>query len=127
MTNKFSTISRERLDTCHPDLIRLMEHVLIWQDITILCGTRGQEEQDKAFFSGNSKLRFPHSKHNSSPSMAVDIQPYGVCLQAWNSDRYNREWKAFCQKVIDTGEALGINVRNLGLEQGWDYYHFELR
>ena len=126
MTNKFSTSSRRRLDECHPDLQRLMEHVLIWQDITILCGHRGKEEQDKAFFSGYSKLRYPHSKHNTSPSVAVDVQPYGVDIQGWNNDRYKREWEDFCQKVVDTGKALGVEVRSLGLEYGWDYYHFEL-
>jgi len=37
---------------------------------------RGKKEQDEAFARGTSKVKFPNSKHNKLPSLAVDIQPY---------------------------------------------------
>lgn len=74
--NKFSALSLGRLQGCHIDLFNLMHAVLERQDITILCGHRGQAEQEAAFAAGNSKLHYPHGKHNAIPSKAVDIQPY---------------------------------------------------
>lgn len=72
---KFSELSKKRLETCHPDLQRLMNEVIKHYDISILCGHRGEEDQNKAFSEGNSKLKWPNSKHNSLPSKAVDIMP----------------------------------------------------
>ena len=40
------------------------------------CRHRGEEEQNRLFDAGVSKLRYPNSKHNESPSRAVDFQPY---------------------------------------------------
>ena len=60
---QFSKRSEDRLDTCHPLLQKLMRSVIGVVDITVLCGHRGEEEQ---------------SKHNSMPSMAVDIAPYPI-------------------------------------------------
>ena len=44
----FSQRSLDRLATCHPDLNRLFTEVVKHFDCTVLCGHRGQEEQDKA-------------------------------------------------------------------------------
>jgi peptidoglycan L-alanyl-D-glutamate endopeptidase CwlK len=43
-----------------------------------LCGHRSKAEQDKAFADGFSKVQFPNSKHNSLPSMAVDVAPFPI-------------------------------------------------
>jgi hypothetical protein len=47
-------------------------------DFKILCGHREEKEQNEAFNKGNSKLKWPQSKHNSLPSLAVDIAPFPV-------------------------------------------------
>ena len=47
-------------------------------DVTILEGHRGEKEQNEAFDKGFSKLRFPFSKHNDYPSMAVDAAPFPI-------------------------------------------------
>lgn len=47
----------------------------------VVCGHRGQAEQDAAFDAGFSRLKFPKGRHNSSPSLAVDVCPYPV---DWN-------------------------------------------
>jgi peptidoglycan L-alanyl-D-glutamate endopeptidase CwlK len=74
--NYFSEISKQRLTTCHQDLRRLFAHVIIDFDCTIVCGHRDKEAQDKAYTEGKSKLRYPNSKHNQNPSLAVDVAPY---------------------------------------------------
>jgi len=45
-------------------------------DISLLYGYRDRELQQTMFEAGNSKLRYPDSKHNHKPSLAVDLQPY---------------------------------------------------
>ena len=52
-------------------LQNLFNEVIKDRDCTILCGYRGKEEQEKAVSEGNSKLHYPHSKHNYNPSCAV--------------------------------------------------------
>jgi peptidoglycan L-alanyl-D-glutamate endopeptidase CwlK len=44
-------------------------------DLLVVCGMRGEAEQNAAFAKGNSKLKYPHSKHNGNPSRAVDLAP----------------------------------------------------
>jgi peptidoglycan L-alanyl-D-glutamate endopeptidase CwlK len=55
-----------------------MGSVIEVMDITVLCGHRTEAEQNDAYRKGFSKLQFPKSKHNSMPSMAVDIAPYPI-------------------------------------------------
>ncbi len=88
----FSRRSLSRLETCHPDLILLMREVIASPDcpcdVTVLCGYRGQEEQDQAFASGNSKLRYPQSRHNRIPSLACDVAPFIAGAVSWSWPDY---------------------------------------
>ncbi len=77
----FGTQSKQRLATCHPDLQAVMNEVIKYADITIICGHRSKEAQDEAYFSNKSKVKWPDSRHNSTPSMAVDAAPYPI---NWN-------------------------------------------
>ena len=77
----FGKASRERLDTCHADLQRIMEAVVERYDIAIICGHRNEIAQMLAYEQGKSQLPWPQSKHNSYPSQAVDIAPYPI---DWN-------------------------------------------
>jgi len=77
---KFGVRSLERLNTCDPAL-----QYVIWEamsldlvDFTVLVGHRDQAAQEEAFFKGASKLRWPDSKHNSLPSLAIDIAPWPI-------------------------------------------------
>ncbi len=74
--NTFSEISKTRLKTCHKDLQILFAHVIQDYDCSIVCGHRDKEEQDKAFAERNSTKKYPNSKHNKMPSLAVDAAPY---------------------------------------------------
>lgn len=75
---KFGTRSTNNLATCHEDLQKLFNEVIKHFDCSVICGHRGQEEQDKAFHEGYSTLKFPASKHNKMPSLAADVIPYPV-------------------------------------------------
>lgn len=71
----FSKSSLYRLNTCDPRLQKLMNEVIKHRDCTIICGHRPELEQNEAFRTGHSKLKFPQSKHNSFPSKAIDVMP----------------------------------------------------
>lgn len=75
---RFSQSSLEQLATCHPDLQTLFKEVIKHFDCVVMEGYRGQEAQDKAYASGNSKLKYPNGKHNRLPSHAVDVSPYPI-------------------------------------------------
>ena len=47
-------------------------------DCSVLVGYRGRNEQDTAFESGHSKVKWPNGKHNKKPSVAVDVAPYAI-------------------------------------------------
>ena len=49
---KFGRKSRERLETCHKDLQVLFNHVIENIDCSVLCGHRGEKEQNEAVASG---------------------------------------------------------------------------
>jgi peptidoglycan L-alanyl-D-glutamate endopeptidase CwlK len=75
---RFGKSSLTRLETSHEDLQLLFLQVVSTFDCSIICGHRDEEAQNKAFNDNLSKLKFPNSKHNSYPSMAIDVIPYPV-------------------------------------------------
>ena len=75
---RFSQTSKKRLATCHSDLQTLFNFVIEYFDCAVICGHRTKEAQDEAFDNGFSKVQYPNSKHNSDPSMAVDVVPYPI-------------------------------------------------
>ena len=110
---KFGKTSAARLATCHPDLQRLFNEVIKEIDCTILCGHRTEAEQFKAFKEGNSKLLWPNSKHNSNPSMAVDVGPWPL---DWN------DVKAF-EKLAEVVKRKA-NELNIQIRWGGDWKRF---
>ena len=79
---KFGKTSQERLETCHEKIQEILNEAIQIVDFTVLCGHRGEAEQQDAFHKGMSKVQFPNSKHNTRPSLAVDIAPYPI---DWNN------------------------------------------
>ena len=76
----FGKVSKERLDTTHRDLQLVCNEVIKHIDFSILEGTRTLEQQQQYFKEGKSKLDgiAQKSKHQSLPSLAVDVAPYPI-------------------------------------------------
>lgn len=74
----FSTLSDQRLQTCDPRLQAILKEAIRHVDFTIMCGFRGPDEQEDAYRTGRSKVRWPNSKHNRRPSVAVDLAPFPI-------------------------------------------------
>ena len=101
----FGRASRNRLATCHDDLQRLFGAVVVSFDSSVLAGHRGQAEQDRLFAEGKSKLKYPDSKHNKYPSMAVDVAP---CPVDWSD---TSRFYYFAGFVKATALSMGITIR----------------
>lgn len=56
MSFKFSERSKKELATCHYDLQRLAEALILKVDFAVLKGERGEAEQNKAFDEGFSNF-----------------------------------------------------------------------
>lgn len=82
---QFSKTSLGRLRTCHQDLQTIFNYVVKYFDCTVICGHRTKEKQDEVYRQGYSQVRWPNSKHNSNPSMAVDAVPWPIDWE--NTDR----------------------------------------
>jgi len=74
----FGNRSKTNLATCRVDLVQVAHAVMDLQimDFAILCGHRDEEAQTQAFLLGNSKVQWPHSRHNMNPSNALDFAPW---------------------------------------------------
>jgi len=113
----FGTSSKGKLDTCDKRLIDIMEVVVRHIDCTIICGHRSELAQTEAFEAGNSKVEWPHSKHNSYPSKAVDVAPYilGRGIPWPQEDKYKTKDTAqfyYLQGFIrGIAESMGHKVR----------------
>ena len=69
--------SRRVLATLHPDLQKVFTTVLgLGYDHSLIEGHRSEEDQNFFYDQGKSKVKFPNSKHNSLPSLAVDAMPW---------------------------------------------------
>ena len=102
---RFGRRSQANLATCHPDLQRVFEEVVKIFDCSILCGHRGEEAQNEAYHKGLSKLKFPESRHNTQPSVAVDAVPYPI---DWE-DRERMTY--FAGLVLGVAHGMGITLR----------------
>jgi peptidoglycan L-alanyl-D-glutamate endopeptidase CwlK len=101
---KFGSTSKRRLSTCEKDLQLLFKEVVRGFDCTIVCGHRGEEAQNEAYKRGNSKVKYPHGRHNANPSRAVDVAPYPI---DWTDrDRFHY----FAGYVKGIASQMGIDV-----------------
>ena len=127
---KFGKTSLQRLHTCHPLLQELFMVAIGHYDCTILCGHRGEEEQNQAVKEGKSKTLWPNSKHNNLPSRAVDAAPWPV--RWWDTKKFYH----FAGFVLGMASQMGIDLRwggdwdsdkDLNDQDFNDLVHFELK
>ena len=118
---KFSMASKKRLDTCDTRLQEICNEAIKEYDFIVLCGYRNKEDQEVAYLSGASKLRWPNSKHNKQPSMAVDLAPYPI---DWKNIQRFKDLAAVIHKIA--------SAKNIPIVWGgeWDsfkdYPHYQL-
>lgn len=100
-----SKVSFTKLMSCHPKLIKIIDHLN--REITVIEGHRSLERQKQLIKEGKSNLKnAENGYHVKMPSMAVDIAPIINGTIYWN----NKE--AFA-KLADEIKKI---VENLNLE-----------
>ena len=76
-------VCRARLRDVDDRLVRFCEEVQkeLWlhtgRSLVIVCGHRGEADQETARRKGASKAKYGQSAHNTLPAVAVDIAPSG--------------------------------------------------
>jgi peptidoglycan L-alanyl-D-glutamate endopeptidase CwlK len=130
---EFGTTSRARLSECNTQLQRLMNRVVQIRDISVVCGRRGKDEQNRLYESGESKLRWPDGKHNvedpNDLADAVDIVPW--------PEQYSDPMTMIhvAGIVMGVGAEMGIRLRwggdwnrnsDLRDQTFIDLWHFEI-
>ena len=99
----FSPTSLSRLASCHAELQVLFFEVVRSFDCVVVEGHRNEADQEKAFNAGNTKLHYPHGKHNYNPSMAVDVAPYDKTVGI--------DWKDIQRFIYFAGFVMGVAAR----------------
>ena len=107
---KFGRTSRKRLESCHKDIQEVFKEVVKHYDCSIVCGHRGEKEQNEAYDKGNSKVKYPRGRHNKFPSNAVDVAPYPI------------DWADRDGFILFAGFVLGVaSQKGIGLRWGGDW------
>jgi peptidoglycan L-alanyl-D-glutamate endopeptidase CwlK len=116
---RFGRRSNKEKETLHADWQDILDTAIQYVDFSVIQGARGEEEQNKYFDLGKSKLKYPYSKHNTYPSLAVDIAPWvsGIGIDWNNMDRFLKV--VFFIKGI--AYAKGIIIRT-GADWDGDFY-----
>ena len=110
----FSRSSKKKLQSCCEELQRICNVAIKGIDFSVIRGHRDKVTQNLAYDAGYSMKKYPNSKHNKTPSFAVDIVPYikgkGI---SWNP--FHCLYLAgYIMRVAD---ELGISIRYGG---NWD-------
>jgi peptidoglycan LD-endopeptidase CwlK len=136
MLRQFTTKELKRLESIHPNLRRVVEHASKNCYIFVVCGYRGQHDQDLAFEQGFSKVKYPNSKHNRSAdplfpnqSDAVDLCPFPI---DWKDIG---KFRQIYDAMLAASNELNIPIRagadfngdgKVGNDKFIDWPHFEL-
>ena len=99
-------LSNRRLSGCHLDLQLVFNRVKRRFDCRVLEAGRGEIKQNKYYYAGKSKVRYPNSKHNARPSEAVHVVPHP--FPGWKNIV---AFYFFAGYVIRVAEELGIEIR----------------
>lgn len=132
MAYRFGKKSLKNLSTCHPDIQLILQEVINYYDFSVISGIRTQEEQERLFKDGKSKLDgiTQKSKHQGRLvngevfSFAVDIFPYKKGTNAFSGhEKDSRRFytlmgmvKAVAKRLLQEGK-ISHDVR-FGLD--WD-------
>jgi peptidoglycan L-alanyl-D-glutamate endopeptidase CwlK len=99
-----NAISKERLKSVNPTIGLIVIEAAKIIPLMVLEGHRNEIGQNKAFIEGKTKLKWPHGKHNSLPSLAVDLAPL-----YFETGKANIDWN----DLIAFGRIMGC-VQTIG-------------
>lgn len=130
--NTFGPSSRRELAGADHRLQEVAHKVLVIKDHSVLKGHRPEDEQNAAFYTKRSKLKWPDGKHNDIPSKALDVQTYPLP----ETDQALREDQLYLLGLyVGISSEMGTELRSGAdwdqdgevADNGFDdFYHVEL-
>lgn len=111
---KFGQKSKTTLETCHKDIQLILNELIKHYDFSVIEGERTLATQQEYFKKGLSKLDGikSKSKHQSRPSMAVDILPYSKGTNAFSGNELDNRRFYFMMGLV---RMIAIDLKNKGL------------
>ncbi len=103
-----SETSLRRLATVAQPLRDLVRDVAAEMPLVVVCGHRTRAEQDEACRLGRSKTPWPTSRHNTLPSVAVDLAPLKNGAIDWSDTAL---FGAMARLILATAKARGVDLR----------------
>lgn len=104
----------------HPDLKHIVQELSKEIEIVVKTGHRDHAAQVNAFNLGHSRYVWPNSKHNTLPSLAVDIVP----KDAKPDDVY--KFRDMCRRIERIADLAAIKIQ-LGRDFPFrEYCHIQL-
>jgi peptidoglycan L-alanyl-D-glutamate endopeptidase CwlK len=86
-------------------------------DLAVVWGFRGRLAQERAVADNTTTKEWPHSLHNSDPSIAVDLAPYINGTIDWGDHDHGRRFYILAGIVFAVAEARG----NVEIRWGGDW------
>jgi peptidoglycan L-alanyl-D-glutamate endopeptidase CwlK len=112
---KLGQPSLDKIETLDPRWKPVLRDVIEIVDYTVVCGHRNQEKQTEAFEGGFSTKKWPRSRHNQVPSLAVDLAP-------WNKKAPHIRWDHKEEFILLAGVVIACaEVYNLKIRWGGDW------
>lgn len=141
MARTFGKRSLDNLAGVHPLMVKVAYRALELSksDFTVICGYRSEADQNAAFASKNTKVKFPNSAHNqrdtngNPKSCAIDVIPFP--FTNWDDPAMFRAWKQINDAMEAAAKEFGLLIRWGGdfrrdgdktTTDAWDKPHFEL-
>lgn len=140
MSYIFGEKSAAKLEKAHPDLQRVAKRALSIgvMDFSITESTRSQAKQQILFQDGKSTLDgvTKKSRHQSTPSQAIDVMPWPGTLNGVNVWTDNQRWCVLAGLFYAAAELEGVEIvwggdwdsdGNNADSKFNDYPHYELK
>jgi peptidoglycan L-alanyl-D-glutamate endopeptidase CwlK len=115
---KYSKRSLDRLNSCHPDLQKILKEAIKHYDITIIEGIRSKERQEELVRTGKSKtMNSMHIDQGDGHSHAVDCALYPI---DWSDRERFVFLQGYLKGLADAMLERGEITHRLRLGVDWD-------
>ena len=121
---KFGNSSKQRLATCHPDIVTIMNEVIKVFDFSVLEGLRSDEQQIEYFKTGKSHLdgikrKSKHQDDGSGLSRAIDIMPYAKGTNAFSGEEKDTRRFYFLAGLVKMAAARLLEEGKISHKIRW--------
>jgi len=118
MSYSYSNASQAKLNTCHPDIQKVLHKAIKNYDITIIEGVRTTERQEELVRTGMSKtMKSKHLKQDDGYSHAVDCALWPI---DWNDRERFVFLQGYLKGLADAMYESGEITHRIRLGVDWD-------